>query len=74
MKAATDFLNALLPMVTFVALLFGVLAAWKGLVEIIPVIGQVVPISVNKGGSAQTMATIAGALALVVMAMGKGKT
>ena len=74
MKSANDFLQACQPLVAFVALLFGVLAAWKGLTEIIPVINQIIPISVNKGGTAQSMATVAGALALVVLALGKGKT
>lgn len=73
MKSATDILQAFQPLVAFVALLFGVLAAWKGLTEIIPVINQIVPLSVNKGGNAQSMATVAGALALVVLALGKGK-
>ena len=73
MKAATDLLEACKPLVAFVSLLFGVLAAWKGLGEVIPVINQIIPVSVNKGGSAQTMATVAGALALVVMALGGGK-
>lgn len=72
MKSATDILHAFQPLVAFVALLFGVLAAWKGLTEVIPVVNQIVPISV-KGGNAQSMATVAGALSLVVLALGKGK-
>lgn len=71
MKTVTDILNAMAPLITFVCMLFGVLAAWKGLIEIVPIIGQVVPVSV-RGGSAQSMATVAGALALVVMAL-RGK-
>ncbi len=64
MTAVTNILNACRPLISFVAVLYGVIAAWKGLTELVPIIGQVVPISI-KGGSAQTMALIAGALALV---------
>lgn len=64
MAAITQILNACRPLISFVAVLYGVIAAWKGLTELVPVIAQVVPISI-KGGSAQTMALIAGALALV---------
>ncbi len=73
MKSANDILQSFQPLVAFVALLFGVLAAWKGLTEVIPVINQIIPVSINKGGNAQSMATVAGALALVVLALGKGK-
>lgn len=64
MTVINQILTACTPLIRFVSLLFGVIAAWKGLTELIPVIGQAVPIAV-KGGSAQNMAIIAGALALV---------
>lgn len=64
MNIVNQILNACRPMIQFTALLFGVIAAWKGLTELVPVLNQIVPISV-KGGSAQNMAIIAGALALV---------
>lgn len=71
MQSITNFLNSLAPLVSFVCLLFGVLAAWKGLLEVVPIISQIVPVTV-RAGSAQAMATVAGALALVVIAM-RGK-
>lgn len=64
MTVVNQILTACTPMIRFASLLFGVIAAWKGLCELIPVLGQAVPITV-KGGSAQSMAILAGALALV---------
>lgn len=64
MNIANQVLTACRPLIGFASVLFGVIAAWKGLTELIPVLGQAVPISV-KGGSAQNMAILAGALALV---------
>jgi hypothetical protein len=64
MTIVNQILTACTPLIRFVALLFGVIAAFKGLTELVPVIGQALPISV-KGGSAQNMAIIAGALSLV---------
>ncbi len=57
---ATQILNALRPLVAFVALLFAVMAAWKGLTEVLPVLAQIF----SPRGDAQRMAIIAGALAL----------
>jgi hypothetical protein len=64
MTVINQILTACTPLIRFVSLLFGTIAAFKGLTELIPAIGQLLPISV-KGGSAQNMAIIAGALALV---------
>lgn len=64
MAIINQILTACRPLVQFVSLLFGVIAAWKGLLELVPVLGQVVPISI-RGGNAQSMAIVAGALALV---------
>lgn len=61
MNIITQILDACRPIVSFTALLFGVLAAFRGLSEIVPVLAQIVPIK----GDAQRMAIIAGALALV---------
>lgn len=66
---ANDMLSAFVPFVQFVCVLFGVIAAWKGFTLLVPAIGGVVAL---KGGSAETMATIAGGLALVVLAI-RGK-
>ena len=64
MTIVNQILTACRPLVGFVSLLFGVIAAYKGLLEIVPVLGQIIPIQI-RGGNAQTMALIAGALALV---------
>jgi uncharacterized membrane protein len=64
MSIINQILNACRPLVQFVSLLFGVIAAYKGLLEVVPVLGQIVPITM-RGGSAQSMAIVAGALALV---------
>lgn len=61
MNALTSMLNQARPFISAVALLFGALAAWKGLSEIVPVLGQVF----SPRGDAQRLALIAGALALV---------
>lgn len=74
MKSANNILQSCQPLVAFVALLFGVITAWKGLVEVFPIIGQVLQLPIKNSGSAQSTATVAGALALVVLALGgKGK-
>lgn len=54
-------LTSLRPFISMVALLFGVIAAWHGLAELIPVIKQLW----SPRGSAQSMAIIAAALAIV---------
>lgn len=61
MNQINSILSQLKPFVAMVALLFGVLAAAKGLSELFPVVGQIIPIR----GDAQRMAIIAAALALV---------
>lgn len=54
-------LNAARPLIATAALVFAVLAAWKGLTELVPVLGQIVTVR----GDAQRYAVLAGALALV---------
>jgi hypothetical protein len=54
-------LAQLRPFVAFVALVFGVLAAWKGLAEIVPVLNQIW----SPRGDGQRLAVIGAALALV---------
>ncbi len=49
------------PFVGMVALLFGVVAAWHGLAELLPVIKQVW----SPRGSAQSMAIVGAALAII---------
>ena len=49
------------PFVAMVALLFGVVAAWHGLAELLPVIKQVW----SPRGSAQSMAIVGAALAII---------
>jgi hypothetical protein len=61
MSVVTQILSACRPIVGFTALIFGVLAAAKGLTELVPVLGQVLPVR----GDAQRMAILAAALALV---------
>lgn len=53
-------LNALRPMVGFVALLFAILAAWGGLCDVFPALKAFA----SPKGDPQRMALIAGALAL----------
>jgi hypothetical protein len=54
-------LAQLKPFVAMVALLFGVVAAWHGLAELLPVIKQVW----SPRGSAQSMAIVGAALAII---------
>ena len=54
-------LAQLRPFVSMVALLFGVIAAWHGLGELLPVIKQVW----SPRGSAQSMAIVGAALAII---------
>lgn len=54
-------LNSCVPFIRLVALLFGVIAAWHALGELLPVIKQVF----SPRGSAQSMAIVAAALAIV---------
>lgn len=61
MRQVTDILKSLQPFVLFVALLFGVIAAWHGLSELVPVLRQVWA----PKGSAQSMALIGAALAII---------
>lgn len=61
MNQINSILNRCIPFVRMVALLFGVIAAWHGLGELFPVIKQVWA----PRGSAQSMATVGGALALI---------
>ncbi len=61
MRQFTDILKSLQPFVLFVALLFGVIAAWHGLSELVPVLRQVWA----PKGSAQSMALIGAALAII---------
>ena len=52
---------AVLSLIATVALLFGVIAAWHGLAELLPVIKQVW----SPRGSAQSMAIVGAALAII---------
>ena len=61
MPNVTAILNQLTPFIRFVALLFGLLAAWHALGELLPIIKQVFA----PKGSAQSMAIVAAALAIV---------
>lgn len=61
MAIINQILTACQPFVRLVALLFGVLAAWLAVVEILPVLGQVF----RPKGSAQSHAIVAACLALV---------
>lgn len=61
MNQVTNILNQLTPFVRMVALLFGVIAAWHGLGELLPVIKQVW----SPRGSAQSMAIVGAALAII---------
>lgn len=67
MSIVNQILAACRPLVGFVSILFGVIAAFKGLTELVPVIAQIVPLQI-RGGKAESMAIIAGALALVAKA------
>lgn len=61
MSTINSVLGRLRPFVAMVALLFGVIAAYKGLAEIIPILNQIW----SPRGDAQRMAILAAALALV---------
>lgn len=54
-------LGQLRPFVAMVALIFGVIAAWHGLAELLPVIKQIW----SPRGSAQSMAIVGAALAII---------
>lgn len=61
MSTLNGVLAQLRPFIQFVALLFGVIAAWHGLAELLPVIKQVWA----PRGSAQSMAIVGAALAII---------
>lgn len=61
MSQINSILGQLRPFVAMVALLFGVVAAWHGLGELLPVIKQVW----SPRGSAQSMAIVGAALAII---------
>lgn len=61
MSTVNTVLGQLKPFVGMVALLFGFLAAYKGLAELLPVLNQIW----SPRGDAQRMAILAAALALV---------
>jgi hypothetical protein len=61
MTQINSILAQLKPFVAMVALLFGVVAAWHGLAELLPVIKQVW----SPRGSAQSMAIVGAALAII---------
>lgn len=61
MNQINSILSQLKPFVAMVALLFGVVAAWHGLAELLPVIKQVW----SPRGSAQSMALVGAALAII---------
>lgn len=61
MQMVRGLLEQTRPFIQVVALLFGVLAAWLALTELLPFLGQIW----KPRGTAQTSAIIAAALALV---------
>lgn len=61
MSTINGVLGQLRPFVAMVALLFGVIAAWHGLAELLPVIKQVW----SPRGTAQSMAIVGAALAII---------
>ena len=61
MSHINSILGQLRPFVAMVALLFGVLAAWLAMVELLPVLGQVF----RPKGTAQGMAVVGAALAII---------
>ena len=61
MSTINGVLGQLRPFVAMVALLFGVIAAWHGLAELLPVIKQVW----SPRGTAQSMALVGAALAII---------
>lgn len=60
-SAITSILSQTRPFISVVALLFGFIAAWHGLAELVPVIKQVW----SPKGSAQSMAIVGAALAII---------
>lgn len=61
MATINGVLAQLRPFVSMVALLFGVIAAWHGLGELLPVVKQIW----SPRGSAQSMAIVGAALAII---------
>lgn len=61
MGTVNSVLGQLKPFVGMVALLFGVIAAWHGLAELLPVIKQIW----SPRGTAQSMAIVGAALAII---------
>ncbi len=61
MGTVNQILGQLRPFVAMVALLFGIIAAWHGLAELLPVIKQLW----SPRGSAQSMAIVGAALAII---------
>ena len=56
-----NFLIQLKPFISMVALVFGIIAAWHGLGEMIPVVKQIW----SPRGTAQSMALVGAALAII---------
>ena len=61
MKIVNDVLKQAQPFVAMVALLFGIIAAWHGLSELLPMLKQIWA----PRGSAQSMAIVGAALAII---------
>lgn len=61
MATVSSVLGQLKPFVGMVALLFGVIAAWHGLAELLPVVKQIWA----PRGNAQSMAIVGAALAII---------
>lgn len=61
MNQINSLLNQATPFIRMVALLFGVIAAWHGLGELFPVVKSIW----SPRGSAQSMALIGAALAII---------
>lgn len=61
MSTVNQILAQLRPFISMVALLFGVIAAWHGLAELLPMIKQIW----SPRGSAQSMAIVGAALAII---------
>lgn len=68
MNKVGGILEGLLPFVRLVALLFGVIAAYLAVFELMPALGQFLW---RPRGTAQGHAMLGGALALIAMAGGK---
>lgn len=67
MRQITDALAGLAPFIRLVALLFGAIAAWHALSELLPVLRQVWA----PRGTAQSMALVGAALAIIAGQAGK---